>query len=145
LDDLARKYAAALEAIALQTRHIVDKLNDAGHSIRALYLSGSQAQNTALMGLLANVCNMPVVIPRSHAASVVLGAAMLGRFATMRDPPDPATALWDIMQEMTPPATVLRPAAGEREKRLLDVKYRIFLESIEIKRRLRREIDAVAD
>ena len=42
-------------------------------------------------------------------------------------------------------ATVLRPAAGEREKRLLDVKYRIFLESIEIQRRWRREIDAVAD
>lgn len=69
---------------------------------------------------------------------------MLGRFATMRDPPDAATALWDIMQEMTPPATVVRPAAGEKEKRLLDVKYRIFLESIEIQKRWRSEIDAVA-
>ncbi|KAI0302946.1 hypothetical protein BC826DRAFT_982409 [Russula brevipes] len=144
LHDLARKYALALEAIALQTRHIVDELNDAGHSIHALYLSGSQAQNSALMRLLANACNMPVVLPSSHAASVVLGAAMLGRFATMRDPADPATALWDIMQEMTPPGTVVQPAAGEREKRLLDVKYRIFLESIEIQRRWRSEIDAVA-
>jgi len=134
-----------LEAIALQTRHIVDKLNDAGHSIRALYLSGSQTQNAALMCLLANACNMPVVLPRSHAASVVLGAAMLGRFATMLDPPDPATVLWDIMQEMTPPGTVVRPAAGEKEKRLLDVKYRIFLESIEIQMRWRSEIDAVAN
>ena len=152
LQDLARKYALALEAIALQTRHIVEKLNDAGHSIRALYLSGSQAQNAALMRLLANVCNMPVVLPRSHAASVVLGAAMLGRFAATvpvcgpPDPdPDPAAALWDIMQEMTPPGTVVRPAAGEREKRLLEVKYRIFLESIEIQRRWRNEIDAVAN
>lgn len=134
----------ALEAIALQTRHIVDKLNDAGHSIHALYLSGSQAQNGALMRLLANACNMPVVLPRSHAASVVLGAAILGRFATMRDPEDPASALWDIMQVMTPPATVMRPDAGEKEKKLLDVKYRIFLESIEIQRRWRREIDSVA-
>jgi ribulose kinase len=102
------------------------------------------------MRLLANVCNMPVVLPRSHTASVVLGAAMLGRFAAtvpVRDPPDsdPAAALWDIMQEMTPPGTVVRPAAGEREKRLLEVKYRIFLESIEIQRRWRSEIDAVAD
>ncbi|KAI9507189.1 Pentulose kinase [Russula earlei] len=143
LHDLARKYALTLEAIALQTRHIVNKLNDAGHSIRALYLSGSQAQNVELMRLLANACNMPVVLPRSHAASVVLGAAMLGRFATMRDPPDAAASLWDIMQEMTPPGTVIRPSAGEREKRLLDVKYRIFLESIDIQRKWRREIDAV--
>jgi hypothetical protein len=52
-------------------------------------------------------------------------------------------ALWDIIQEMTPPATVVRPAAG-KEKRLLDVKYRIFLESIDIQRRWRCEIDAVA-
>lgn len=95
------------------------------------------------MGLLANACNMPVVLPRSHATSVVLGAAMLGRFATMRNPLDPATALWDIMQEMTPPGMVVRPTAGETEKRLLDVKYRIFLESIEIQRRWRCEIDAV--
>jgi ribulose kinase len=95
------------------------------------------------MRLLANACNMPVVLPRSHSASVVLGAAMLGRFATIRDPPDAATALWDIMQEMTPLATVVRPAAGEKEKRLLDVKYRILLESIEIQRRWRSEIDVV--
>jgi len=108
-----------------------------------LYLSGSQAQNAELMRLLANVCNMPVLLPRSHAASVMLGAAMLGRFATMRDVPDPADALWDIMQEMTPPAMVVRPGAGQKEKKLLDVKYRIFLESIDIQRRWRREIDAV--
>ncbi|KAI0301961.1 Pentulose kinase [Multifurca ochricompacta] len=143
LHDLARKYALALEAIALQTRHIIDKLNAAGHSIRALYLSGSQAQNVALMRLLANTCNMPVVLPRSHSASVVLGAAMLGRFATIRDPADPATALWDIMQEMTPLAKVVHPVAGDKEKRLLEVKYRIFLESINLQKRWRDEIDAV--
>jgi len=73
----------------------------------------------------------------------MLGAAMLGRFATMRDVLDPADALWDIMQEMTPPAMVVRPGAGQKEKKLLDVKYRIFLESIDIQRRWRREIDAV--
>jgi ribulose kinase len=145
LQDLARKYALALEAIALQTRHIIDKLNNSGHSIRALYLSGSQAQNGALMRLLANTCNMPVVLPHSHVASVVLGAAMLGRFATIRDPPDPAIALWDVMQEMTPPGTVVRPAAGEKERKLLEVKYRIFLESIDIQRRWRNEIDTVVN
>jgi len=69
---------------------------------------------------------------------------MLGRFATMRDPEDPASVLWDIMQVMTPPATVKRPDAGEREKKLLDVKYRIFLESIEIQRRWRGEVDSVS-
>jgi ribulose kinase len=98
----------------------------------------------ALMRLLANTCNMPVMLPHSHATSVVLGAAMLGRFAAMRDQPlDPAKALWDIMQEMTPPATVVQPAAGDKEKKLLEAKYKIFLESIEIQKRWRKEIDAI--
>lgn len=96
------------------------------------------------MRLLANTCNMPVMLPRSHATSVVLGAAMLGRFAAVRErPPDPATALWDIIQEMTPPATVVQPAAGDKEKKLLEAKYKIFLESIEIQRRWRKDIDAI--
>ncbi|KAF8259141.1 Pentulose kinase [Lactarius quietus] len=144
LHDLARKYALALEAVTLQTRHIIDGLNNAGHSVRALYLSGSQAQNMALMRLLANTCNMPVMLPHSHSTSVVLGAAMLGRFAAIRDRLlDPAKALWDIMQEMTPPATVVQPVAGEKEKKLLEAKYKIFLESIEIQKRWRKVIDAV--
>ena len=75
---------------------------------------------------------------------MVLGAAMLGRFAAIGErSPDPATALWDIMQEMTPLATVVRPAAGNKEKKLLEAKYKIFLESIEIQKRWRKEIDAV--
>ncbi|KAI0269443.1 Pentulose kinase [Gloeopeniophorella convolvens] len=149
LHDLARKYALALEAIALQTRHIIDTLNGAGHAVRALYLSGSQAQNGALMRLFADTCAVPVVLPRAHAAAVVLGAAMLGRFAAQQHggggyAGDAAAVLWDVMQEMTPPGTVVLPAAGEREKRLLEAKYRIFLESIEIQKRWRGEIDAAA-
>ena len=75
----------------------IDPTHDTGHSIHALYLSGLRAQNAALMCLVTNAYNMPVV----------LGAAMLGRFAMMCDPEDPASALWDIMHAMTPPATPL--------------------------------------
>jgi ribulose kinase len=44
-------------------------------------MSGGQAKNMLLMKLFANVCGMPVVLPHSHSLAVVLGAAMLGRFA----------------------------------------------------------------
>ena len=33
------------------------------------------------MQLLANVCGIPVVLPANSGAAVVLGAAILGRFA----------------------------------------------------------------
>lgn len=43
--------------------------------------TGSQAKNVALMQLIANTCSVPVILPHSPSAAVVLGAAMLGRFA----------------------------------------------------------------
>ena len=44
-------------------------------------MSGGQVKNKALMQLLANVCEMPVVLPADSGAAVVFGAAILGRFA----------------------------------------------------------------
>lgn len=91
-----------LEAIALQTRHIVDQMNDKGHAIRSIYMSGGQAKNTMLMQLFANTCSMPVVLPQSSGAAVVLGAAMLGRFAAEAQgkalgKDQRGQALWEIM------------------------------------------------
>jgi FGGY-family pentulose kinase len=104
LSDLARKYNLTLEAIALQTRHIVDEMNIKGHQITSIYMSGGQAKNIALMRLLANTCNMPVVLPFSHSEAVVLGAAMLGRFADevttvggKLAEEERSRKLWDIM------------------------------------------------
>ena len=93
-----------LEAIALQTRHIVDQMNAKGHAIQSIYMSGGQAKNAMLMQLFANTCSMPVVLPQSSGAAVVLGAAMLGRFAAEAQGKSEklarekrGQALWDIM------------------------------------------------
>ncbi|KAI0319179.1 Pentulose kinase [Amylostereum chailletii] len=149
LHDLARKYALTLEAIALQTRHIVDSLNNAGHAITTLYMSGSQAQNSALMQWFADACRMPVVLPHSFSAAVVMGSAMLGRFAAeyeanggkSMDEVKHAKTLWTMMEEMTPHATIVRPAASPKEQKLLEAKYKIFLETIDIQRRWRKEME----
>lgn len=45
---------------------------------------------------------------------------------------------------MTPLGTVVRPAASPKEKKLLEVKYKIFLESIDIQKRWRKEIEEAA-
>ena len=91
-----------LETIALQTWHIVDQMNDKAHQITSIYMSGGQAKNAMLMQLFANTCNMPVVLPQSSGAAVVLGAAMLGRFAAelqagKADPKEASEARWRIM------------------------------------------------
>ncbi|KAJ8585422.1 Pentulose kinase [Rhizopogon salebrosus TDB-379] len=137
--DLARKYYLTLEAIALQTRHIVDSLNAAGHDITSLYMSGGQAKNAVMMQLFADTCGIPIVLPKSHSEAVVLGAAMLGRIAAqgVKEGED----MWKIMVEMTPPGTLVAPAAPPKVKKLLDAKYKIFRETIDIQKRWREQIE----
>jgi ribulose kinase len=38
--DLALRYLATCEAIALQTRQILDSMNDRGHEIKYIFMSG---------------------------------------------------------------------------------------------------------
>jgi len=149
LHDLARKFHLTLEGIALQTRHIIDTMNSSGHAIKELYMSGGQAKNAKLMQLFADVCGMPVILPASTSDAVTRGAAMLGRFAAEKASGkgiqgDLGEALWGIMVEMTPPGTLVSPAASPREKKLLEAKYKIFLETIEIQKRWRAEIAAAS-
>ena len=97
INDLARKYNVTMEAIALQTKHIVDEMNGKGHEIRTIFISGGQSKNAALTQLLANTCNMQVVTPHSSSTAVVTGAAMLGRFAAEVSEGNGKLGLWDIM------------------------------------------------
>lgn len=46
--------------------------------------------------------------------------------------------------EMTPPGTLVAPSAGPKEKKLLEAKYKIFRESIEIQKRWRKEMEEAA-
>jgi len=56
-------------------------MNEKGHAITSIYMSGGQAKNIPMMQLFADTCGMPVVLPFDQAGAVVLGAAMLGRIA----------------------------------------------------------------
>ena len=42
---------------------------------------------------------------------------------------------------MTPPGTTVLPAATPKVKKLLEAKYKIFREAIDIQKRWRKEID----
>lgn len=49
---------------------------------------------------------------------------------------------WQV--EMTQPGRRIEPAASEREKKLLNAKYEIFREAIEIQRRWRKTMAEAA-
>lgn len=81
LEALAIEYLASCEFIGQQTRQIVETMENAGHDIKAIFMSGGQCRNGLLMRLLADCTGLPIVIPRYIDASVVFGTAMLGAVA----------------------------------------------------------------
>lgn len=143
LDGLAIYYYATMEFIALQTKQIVQRMNESGHIISSIFMSGSQCQNDILMKLMATACDMPVLIPRYVHAAVVHGAAMLGAKAASTDADGKSEPLWDIMDRMSKPGKAVHPGKDVHEKKLLEAKYKVFLEQCEQQRQYRKEIDDV--
>ncbi|KAL9109900.1 MAG: hypothetical protein Q9227_005423 [Pyrenula ochraceoflavens] len=141
LDGLARYYYATMEFIALQTRQIIETMNESGHRISSIFMSGSQCQNDILMHLMATACGMPVLIPRYVHAAVCHGAAMLGAKAASADKDGKTEDLWSIMDRMSKPGKAVEPDKDEILKKLLDVKYKVFLEQCHSQRAYRKEVD----
>lgn len=146
IDGLAIYYFATMEFIAMQTRHIIETMNKSGHSITSIFMSGSQCQNKILMELISTVCDVPVQIPRYVHAAVVHGAAMLGAKAASADKDNKTEDLWSIMARMSKPGKTTFPGKDENEKKLLEVKYKIFLEQCETQNKYRKYVrDAIGD
>lgn len=141
VEALALEYYSAMEFIALQTRHIVETMNEAGHTIKSIFMSGSQCQNEILVELIAAACGTPVVLPRYINAAVAHGAAMLGAKAATADAQGNTEGLWSVMTRMSKPGTVVTPQTDPGQRRLLQVKYQVFLEQAEKQQAYRRMVD----
>ena len=145
LDGLALYYYATMEFIALQTHQIIETMNESGHQIKSIFMSGSQCQNSILMSLMASACEMPVLIPQYVHAAVVHGAAMLGAKAASADKEGKTEPLWDIMDRMSKPGKTIPPTNDPHEKQLLKVKYKVFLEQCHSQQEYRRDVDDVVE
>jgi FGGY-family pentulose kinase len=145
LDGLAIYYYGTMEFIALQTHQIISTMNNAGHKISSIFMSGSQCQNDILISLMATACDMPVLIPRYVHAAVCHGAAMLGAKAASADRNGRTEDLWSIMDRMTKPGKVVEPTKAKGVKALLEVKYKVFLEQCERQRVFRKMVDEVTE
>lgn len=139
-DSLAIAYYAAVEFIGQQTRHIIDSLNDAGHNVTDIYLSGGQCRNPLLTQTMATATGMPIVIPYYIDSAVVLGSAMMGAKAAAGED----KSLWDIMTAMSKPGTVVYPGGKDTvDWKLLRAKYDIFLDMAKKQQEYRAAIDKV--
>ncbi|PWY66476.1 putative FGGY-family carbohydrate kinase [Aspergillus sclerotioniger CBS 115572] len=141
INNLALHYYGALEFIALQTRQIVDTMNEHGHQISVLFMSGSQIQNGILVNLIASTCKVPVVLPEYVHAAVCHGAAMLAAMAASSQFASVSKDLWTVMGEMSKPGWRVDPSTDENEQRLLQAKYEVFLDMCFRQREYRDLVD----
>ncbi|CAI7586124.1 unnamed protein product [Penicillium pancosmium] len=141
INGLAILYYGTLEFIALQTKQIVDTMNDSGHQIRSIFMSGSQCQNEILVSLIATACNMPVVVPRYVHAAVCHGAAMLGVKAASVDDKGKTEDLWDVINRMSQPGKAFYPSEAQHEIALLAAKYEVFIDQCLRQREYRAIVD----
>lgn len=143
VDALAIHYYATLEFIALQTKQIVTQIQEAGHQVSSIFMSGSQCKNDILVKLIATACNMPVVIPKNIHAAVSYGSALLGAKAASVNEEGRTDDLWDIMDRMSKPGRAVYATENEKEKELLHQKYKIFLHQCAEQQAYRESIDAL--
>lgn len=141
IDSLALLYYGAMEFIALQTRQIIERMNESGHAIRSIFMSGSLCKNAILMDLTSTACGIPVLIPKYVEAAVVHGAAMLAVKAASHTTDGEGLPLWDVMTRLSKPGQAVYPQEDEGLEQLLEAKYRVFLEQCETQQRWRKEVD----
>jgi hypothetical protein len=67
---------------------------------------------------------------------------MLGAKAASTDKDGNSEPLWDIMDRLSKPGKTVKPLADKTVKKLLDAKYKVFLELCEGQQRYRNEVDA---
>lgn len=149
IDDLARNYLAACEFIAQQTRHIIQAMVSAGHTITSIYMSGGQCKNEILLMLMTNCTGLPVIIPKYIDSAVVFGSAIMGAMADVsrqnilnESYKNEADRLWNTMVKMTPEGTTIFPfVENSTTRNLLEVRYKIFIDMLGRQKLYRTMVD----
>jgi ribulose kinase len=134
LDDLAFLYLAAVQALAYQTRHIIEAMEEAGHPpITSVIACGGLSKNVLYVSTHADVLGRTIYLPVQDEA-VLLGAAILGTVAAGAHP-----SIAVAMERMSAVGTTVRPGGGEGggDVELHERKYRVFRKMTEDQRAYR--------
>jgi FGGY-family pentulose kinase len=118
LDDLARQYLAAIQAVAYGTRHILEEMNRKGYTIKTLFVCGGGTKNPVFLREHADITRCSLVLSKEPEA-VLLGSAVLGAVASGAFP-----HVLAAMNAMNASHRVIVPA--EKTKSYHQRKYAVF-------------------
>jgi FGGY-family pentulose kinase len=132
MDDLALRYLATLQAIACQTRHIIETLNEQGYTIDTLCMSGGQCKSPLFVQILTDVTHCRIIMPESIDGAVVIGAAFLGAKASGL-----SKDLWEIMVQFGRAGSTVVPKEDEEVKEINRRRYKVFLDMLQDQKKYR--------
>lgn len=104
LDDLARQYLAAVQAVAHGTRHILDEMNKKGYALKRIFVCGGGSKNPVFLREHADITNCELILPQEPEA-VLLGSAVLGATASGAH-----QSVFEAMQAMNTAGKRIKPA-----------------------------------
>ncbi|XP_022670271.1 FGGY carbohydrate kinase domain-containing protein-like isoform X2 [Varroa jacobsoni] len=134
-EDLAILFLAGVQALAYQTKQIVDQLEKQGHRVESLLLCGGLINNPLYVAAHANVLQRPVLVPDENEV-VLIGAAVLAARALgcFQD-------LWESMREMSGRATIRWPDQAVAE--LHSRRYKAFLILLDCQLAIRKVMNPI--
>ena len=120
--DLAALYLATIQSLCYGTRHIMETIMAAGHSVTSLTVCGGITNSRLFLQTQADVLNMDINIPQEKE-SVLLGAAMLGMSASGE-----FGDLYQVVNKINMKAEVVKACSSDTL--FHDAKYQVFREMI---------------
>jgi FGGY-family pentulose kinase len=104
LNNLAIQYLAVIQAVAYDSRHIVEAMTKAGHHFRVVQICGGLARLSLLTQIIADVVQMPVYVSDASIDCVLLGAAICGQLVA-----DNARQVEDLLNGIACPIQTYMP------------------------------------
>ena len=104
LNNLAIQYLAVLQAVAYDSRHIIDVMSQAGHHFRVVQICGGLARLSLLTQIIADVVQMPVYVSEPNNDCVLLGSAISGQLVA-----DNARQVEDLLNGIACPIQTFLP------------------------------------
>lgn len=122
-ENLALLYLATIQAISYGTRHIASTLSRNGHKLSVAAACGGLVQNELFVQTLADVLQLPVLLPL-ESESMLLGSAILGACAASTFP-----SVEEAIRCMGGTATPIMPRS--KDEKYHNKKYAVYLKMIE--------------
>ena len=132
INNLAIQYLAVLQAVAYDSRHIIEAMSNAGHHFRVIQICGGLARLPLLTQIIADVVQMPVYVSDPSIDCVLLGSAISGQLIA-----DNAREVQDLLNNIACPIETYMPDTKIADFHKEKYEIYVLLQKTEIESRQR--------